>query len=72
LTRAAARDNAREIPCSADAGLYSPELQITNEPTTVSVANDLWNRIWTGHSTQNGNFSAPAGRPCPSPEGRGA
>lgn len=43
----------------ADAGLYSPELAITNETTTISVANDLWTRIWVGYSATNGTFTTP-------------
>ena len=35
------------------AGLFTPELQIINENTSTLAANDLFNRICTGYSTNN-------------------
>lgn len=37
----------------ADAGLYSPEFQILNESTFISMSDDLWRRIFNGYSTSS-------------------
>jgi uncharacterized protein (DUF1800 family) len=43
----------------ADAGLYAPELQIANETTAMTSANELWTRAWRGYNTSSGSFTAP-------------
>jgi uncharacterized protein (DUF1800 family) len=44
----------------ADAGLFSPELQIIHEVSGVSAANDLYARICAGYGGANGNCSSGA------------
>jgi len=46
----------------ADAGLFSPELQILDESTAITTADELWRRVFAGYSTSNATsttFSAP-------------
>lgn len=46
----------------ADAGLYSPELQILDESTTITTSDELWRRVFAGYSTTNAattTFTAP-------------
>lgn len=46
------------------AGLYSPELQIVHEVSTVAVANDLYSRICAGYGSNNcsGALTVPTDR----------
>lgn len=40
-------------------GLFAPELQIANETTVMTSANELWSRAWAGYNTSSGTFAAP-------------
>lgn len=47
----------------ADAGLYSPEFQILNESTFISMSDEFWRRILSGYNTSSATtttFSTPA------------
>jgi uncharacterized protein (DUF1800 family) len=47
----------------ADRGLYAPELQIVNETSVITAADDLLLRLWAGYSssgTVQTNFNTPA------------
>jgi len=46
----------------AEAGLYSPEFQILNESTFITMSDEFWRRIFSGYNTNNAtttNFTAP-------------
>jgi len=46
-----------------DAGLYSPELQILNESTAITAADELWRRVFSGYAfsgTTITNYQQPA------------
>ncbi|MFO1493163.1 MAG: DUF1800 family protein [Lysobacterales bacterium] len=47
----------------ADAGLYSPEFQILDESTFITMSDEMWRRIFAGYtitSPTTTSFSAPA------------
>lgn len=46
----------------ADAGLYSPEFQILDESTFITIADDLWRKIFAGY-----NVSSPTNTPFTTP-----
>jgi uncharacterized protein (DUF1800 family) len=46
----------------ADAGLYSPEFEILNESSFITMSDELWRRIFSGYSTTSATtttFSTP-------------
>jgi uncharacterized protein (DUF1800 family) len=48
----------RQPGAVADAGLFSPELQIIHEVSAISAANDLYRRICAGYGGNDGNCGA--------------
>jgi hypothetical protein len=49
-----------------DLGLFSPELQIINESSSILAANDLYNQLCTGRGTSTShNCHAPLRMPLP-------
>lgn len=47
----------------ANAGLYSPEFQILNETSFITVSDELWRRIFSGYNVNGAatTFAVPAG-----------